>query len=170
MTILGRWACTIALFLFAGSAQASCFLYLDGIPGESTDPAHTNHCVAESFNWGVSATLAGGATDSVFSDLMVTKRVDRASPELALRCAAGTKVRSVVLACRKPGASFDYLKITLTDAVITGVSIGGSDAASESVSFAYDRIEWEYVPQRADGTAGTVIRRWYDLLKDVGGS
>jgi type VI secretion system secreted protein Hcp len=159
---------SILILLVTMHSRAACFLMLEGIPGESIDEAHRDQIDALSFSWGVAATE--GAIRANFGDFVVQKAVDKTSPELALRCAAGTTITNVVFSCRRAGASFDYLTIRLTRAYVTSVSQsgGGSDVATEAVSFSYERISWEYVSQNPTGGT-TTVRRYFNLITNTGG-
>jgi type VI secretion system secreted protein Hcp len=62
-----------------------------------------------------------------------------------------------------------FYRITLTDVMVTSVSIGGAsgggDRPTESFSLNYTRIEWEYIPQLPTGGSGTPVRASWDLAR-----
>lgn len=170
-----------AVGALALAASLSChaatdyFLKLDGIDGESTDDRHKGEIEIQSFSWGVSnsgsfSSGGGGAGKASFQDMHFTRRLDKASPALALACATGQPIRSAVLVCRKSGSDgqpVEYYKITLTDilvsSVATGGSSGGGDLPTESISLNFTKIEWEYLPTDASGLPGEPVRTEYDL-------
>src|SRR4051794_28481886 len=77
------FACLTA-FLARGT-DYSAYLFIQGIPGEVTDVAHTNWIAINSFTeQQTSALLAPGLKSYNFS---VNKLVDKSSPLLALRIA-----------------------------------------------------------------------------------
>jgi type VI secretion system secreted protein Hcp len=99
-----------------------------------------------------------------------TRRLDKASPQLALACATGQPIRSAVLVCRKSGSDgqpVEYYKITLTDilvsSVATGGSSGGTELPTESISLNFAKIEWTYRPAGQDGLLEEPVRAEYDL-------
>jgi len=143
------------------------FLKLAGIDGESTDEAHPREIVALGFSQGVtSAGASGGGTGRAsFTDLTIRKQVDAATPLLYLNAAQGTLIREAVLTVRSSGQTpFEFYRITLTDVTISHVQTDGAaggERPTETVSLKFAAIEWRYVPQKADGTAGTpVVTRW----------
>ena len=154
------------------------FLMVDGIPGESTDDAHTDEIEVLSYNTGVSQTASGSASSgggasserADFQDFSIVKALDKASPKLAVACADGTHIAEVVLApCRAGGEKLQYMEYKLTDCIITAVRPGGSSKGQESlpleeVSFNYGRIEWTYTQQkRTDGSGGGNVAAGWDL-------
>jgi type VI secretion system secreted protein Hcp len=59
----------------------------------------------------------------------------------------------------------DFVKIKMKNAVVAGVnnsgSAGGGLNLSESVSFAFEAVEFEYTPQKPDGQPdGAVTFKW----------
>ena len=121
-------------------ALFDAFLKLDGIKGESTDSKHKGEIELLSFSLGAnnSATLAtgsagqgGGAGKVHFSDIQVTKKVDSSSPLLMLNCAGGSHIKEGNLVVRKAGGDqLEYLKIKLTDVLISSVHTTGSHGSN----------------------------------------
>jgi type VI secretion system secreted protein Hcp len=158
----------------ACQAASDFFLKIDGIDGESTDDRHKGEIDIQSFSWGVSnagSVAGGGGTGKAsFQDFHFHRRLDKASPQLALACATGQHIASAVLVCRKTGSDgkpVEYYTITLTDILVTGVSTegssGGTDLPLESISLNFAKIEWVYLPTGADGLPGEPVRTEYDL-------
>jgi len=151
------------------------FLKIDGIPGESTDAKHKDYIEITSFNWGVSqpasgtASSAGGATAerANFQDFSIVKSLDKASPKLALACADGTHIKSIVLElCRAGGDKVKYMEYKMSNCIVSSVTTGGSGGAepSESIAFNFGKIEWTYTQQkRADGAGGGNVAAGWDL-------
>ena len=172
-----RWlsvAC-LTVTLLQGSlayAASDMFLRIDGVEGESSDERNKGAIDVLSWSWGASNTsgVGGGGTGKVsVQDLSFTKRLDKSSPQLYLRCANGKHFASAQLVLRRTGAdgsSIDYYKVTLTDVLVTSVSAGGStgdDRPMETISLNYTKIEWEYIPVGADGTPQTPVREGWDV-------
>jgi type VI secretion system secreted protein Hcp len=152
------------------------FLKLDGIPGESTDAKHKDEIDVLAFSWGVSQAKAtgsgggGGAGKAVFEDLLVVARTSKASPKLWLACASGQHIKSAILTCRKPGkAPFEFLKITLTDVLVTSYEIDGSDEELplDQVALAFAKVETVYTPQDPSGKAGPPVKAGWDVKKNA---
>ncbi len=169
----------VGLFLICvtGSAQSlyQIFLQMDGLPGSSTDAKHKDWCDVISFQIGdTNMTLTSGSTgQSVgrprFSNMTLTKQIDKTTPQLAVRCANGQRFSKVVLACARPGPqSFDFYTVTLTNAVVTGDRVVGDVNSTlpvpvESVAFSYEKIKWEFVEQKANGSAGNTFTGEWDV-------
>jgi len=154
-------------------AAFDAFLKIEGVPGEATATGHKDEIDIESFSMGVARTVVtgGGGTQTgrpQFTDISFSHQLDKASPLLMLRCAQGTVIPTAVLTCRTVGAasSLVFYKITLTDVIVTSVSVGGAsggDRPTETFSLNYARIEWEYLPQLPTGGSGTPVRASWNI-------
>src|ERR1700709_1126786 len=87
-------AVLLVMFGYSPSLRAAVNMFLDitGIPGESTDPIHTNQVDVLAWSWGMynsGTTGSAVAGKSTFQYLNLTKYVDKASPLLMLHCANG---------------------------------------------------------------------------------
>jgi len=127
------------------------FLKLSGIEGESQDSKHKGEIDVLSWSWGVSQTGThaagggGGAGKVSFSDFSIVKFVDKASPQLMLATCHGQHISEATFAGRSSGGDqVEFLKIKLTDVLISGVQPGGSagdQPALEQVSFSFGGSE-----------------------------
>ena len=155
-------------------AAVDYFLKLDGIKGESSDDKHKDEIDLESWSWGEtnSGTHAGGggggAGKVVMQDFHFTMRMNKATPELMLACATGKHLKEATLTCRKAGTEQqEYLKIKFSDMLVssyqTGGSGGGGVVPTEQISLNFSKIEYEYKPQKADGTLDAPVKAGYDL-------
>src|SRR5690606_11976317 len=86
------------------------FLKIDGIPAESTDEKHKGEIEILSSSWAASSprgigssTTGGGVGKAVFSDFSFQKKVDLASPKLALVAANGGHIANAKYSIRKAG-------------------------------------------------------------------
>jgi type VI secretion system secreted protein Hcp len=156
----------------AVAATPDCFLRVDGAPGESADARHRGEIELTGWTLGVASTAplaagaAGGAGRAEFQPLKVTQRVDRASPPLVGFVAAGQHVATATLTCRRPGReAADYLKIALSEVLVTGVRLteAGDAPLSAEVTLAYGRIVIEYRPQMPDGSLGPPVVTGWDV-------
>jgi type VI secretion system secreted protein Hcp len=122
------------------------FLKLTGIEGESQDSKHKGEIEVLSWSWGVSQTGThaagggGGAGKVAFNDFSIVKLVDMASPKLMQACCTGQHLPDASFTGRKAGGDqFEYLKIKLTDVLISSVQPGssGDQVPIEQVSFSF---------------------------------
>ena len=149
------------------------FLKLDGIDGESQDKEHKGEIDIIACSWGGASTgsfdLGGGGASgkASFSDLSLTKYYDKASPNLMAKMADGTHIKEATLFARKAGGSsaIEFLKIKLSDVIITSVTFGGSggeDRYTENVAIAFAKFEVAYQAQKNDGAkdGGEIKAGW----------
>jgi type VI secretion system secreted protein Hcp len=151
----------------------NAYLYIDGIQGPST--SRTDHIDILSFSWGVSQTSTYGAGASGkeakagradFSNLTIMKVLDKTTP---LRCdhsATGNILAKVYILYDKPVGDKQqaYFRIWIKDALITSVQLSGSNEnPTESVSFAFQGVEYAYAPEKDDGSLDAAIRKGYNL-------
>jgi type VI secretion system secreted protein Hcp len=151
-------------------AAVDYFLKLDGIAGESTDSKHKGEIEVLSFSWGAAnlstaSTGGGGGSGKVsLQDIHVSKSFDKSSPLLLQNCATGSHIKSGLITCRKAGGGqLEFLKITLSDILVTGFNPGsnptdtgfsalqGDGPTSDQFSLNFGTIQFDYVAQ--DGTA-----------------
>lgn len=152
------------------------FLKLDGIKGESKADGHKDEIDVLSYSWGLTQTgtmaFGGGAGAGKvqFQDFHFTKKTDKSSPLLFLGCATGEHIKSGIITVRKAGAEqksdADFLKITLSDCLVSSYQNSGSsggDVPTDSFSLNYAKIEFTYMRQDPDGSAGETTTRSWDL-------
>lgn len=147
-------------------AAGDMFLMVKGakhgvIKGESVDDVHKDEIQVLRWSWGMqskSSLGGGGATGkATVNDLKIVKRVDRASTPLMSALRTNEAIQKAVLTLRKAGESqLEYLKITIeqgrvTSLIIEAGDIGGGAELLENLSFSFNKIEVEYVPQGKDG-------------------
>ena len=131
------------------------------INGEAQDNAHKNESEVLSWSWGIqgrSSLGGGGATGkATMRELRIVKKVDKASTALMSALRTNEAIKEATLTLRKTGGSkLEYLKITIEQGrvvslVIDTAETGGSPDIFERVSFSFNKIEVEYVPQGKDG-------------------
>ena len=131
------------------------------IKGESQDGPHKDEIDVVSWSWGMQAkTHIGGGTatgKATINDLRIVKRVDSASTALMLALRTNEPIQKAVLTLRKAGkGQLEYLKVTIEQARVISLTIDtveatGSPEIFERVSFSFNKIEVEYVPQGKDG-------------------
>lgn len=167
--------CTFFLLSARVEAATDIFLKLGDINGESQRKGHENEIELLSWSWGLhsaGATTGGaGAGRVVFQDLTFTKLADSSSPLLMLSTANGKHHPQAVLTLERPGERpFMYYRVTLEDVVVTSVSTSVStvdNRPTEIISLNFTKVKIEYIPQRADGSAGTPVVFTWNLLTNT---
>jgi type VI secretion system secreted protein Hcp len=151
----------------------NAYLVIDSIPGPST--SKTNAIDILSFSFGASNTAVLGAGSSGgearagradFSNLSIMKVLDKTSPLLFDSCVNGVFLKKVEILYDKPvgNTPTDYFTILLDDALITSVSLSGSNEnPMESVSFAFSKVKVSYNPEE-DGAMKGFIDKGFDVL------
>jgi len=148
------------------------------IAGESKDSVHKGEIDVLAWSWGMSnsgsAQMGGGAGSGKVNvqDLSVTKYTDKSTVNLQLACAQGTHLDSAILTVRKAGgkAPVEYIKITMTEVMITSVTAGGSggeDRLTENISLNFAKVDYQYTPQKDDGSGDTAIDFKWDIAGNV---
>ncbi len=158
-----------------------CFLKIEGIPGESTDDKHKEWIEVLSYSSGVAQMAAGdrstgGAASGgrcSHQDFSIVKELDKTSPTIDLFCCNGNHIKKVALElCRATGDKTKYMEYIMEDVIISSVSIGGGGGGlpTESVTFNYGKITWNYI--QTDHETGEVkgnIQKYWSLILNKGG-
>ena len=111
----------------------------------------------------------GGAGKVQVHDISITKFVDKSTTGLMLACAGGKHIPKGLITVRKAGEKpLEYLKIKLTDILISGVQFAGhgGDQLTENVTLNLAKFEVEYQEQKADGTGVAAGQMGWDLKKN----
>ena len=153
------------------------FLALEKIEGEAQDDAHANEIDVLSWSWGMSQSGSmhvgggGGAGKASFLDLSVTKWVDAATSTLMLYIAKGTHIPTATLVVRKAGDKpLEYVKITMTDVLVTSLSTGGSggeDRLTENLTLNFAEVKVEYQKQKPDGSGEAGKEFAWNIPKNI---
>jgi type VI secretion system secreted protein Hcp len=82
-------------------------------------------------------------------------------------CLTGKHIDQAVLTIRKAGGNpLEYLKITMSDVIVTQVQPSGSntdDGIREQVRLSFAKVKQEYVVQNAQGGSGGAVTAGYDI-------
>jgi len=159
-------------------AQVDYFLKIDGVKSESTDDKHKEEIDVESFSWGeTNSGTAGhgagaGAGKVAPQDFHFVKKLDKSSPVLFIACATGQHFKSAILTARKAGGGQqDYLKVTMSDVMVTSYQVGGSEGSgvvpTDQVSLNFAKLEYTYKAQKPDGSLDAEVKQTYDFSKNV---
>ena len=164
-----------------GGGAGDMFLMVKGakhgvIKGESQDGQHKGEIEVLSWSWGMQAkpNLGGGTATGKASvhDLKIVKRVDSASTALMLALRTNEPIQKAVLTLRKAGKTqLEYMKVTIEQGRVTALTVDAGDLSGtadviERVSFSFNKIEIEYVPQGKDGLPQggmTFADQWSDV-------
>ncbi|KWC98498.1 Hcp1 family type VI secretion system effector [Burkholderia ubonensis] len=150
------------------------FLKIDGINGESLDDKHKDEIEVLNWDWEIEqeSTMhsgsGGGAGKASVRDLTFEHAIDRASPNLMKYALTGKHVDQAVLVMRKAGGNpLEYLKVTMSDVIVTRVRPSGSrtdtERSRETVSLSFARVKQEYVVQNAQGGSGGAVTTSFDI-------
>jgi type VI secretion system secreted protein Hcp len=148
------------------------FMRIEGISGESSDEKHAGWIEIMDFDLDVSQTVnrlpsslgGAGAECADFSEFCFTKLLDKASPKLALACAAGTHIDTIIVElCRSGGDKVRFMQYKFTNCMINSlITSADGDFPEDEVSFVYGKVEWCYTQQKRAGgwTSGNVAAGW----------
>jgi type VI secretion system secreted protein Hcp len=153
------------------------FLKIADIQGESQDSVFKNAIEVLSFSWGATSTahVAGGGLSSgkpVLADFAIMKHYDKSSPKFFTALVTGQHIASIAFSTRKVGGGksggYVYLTFTLANALVTSAHLsGGTDVATESISFAYQKITIEYFLQTTSGSVGSTGSVSFDVSANL---
>jgi len=138
------------------------FIKIGDLKGEARDKTHKEEIDVLAWSWGMSnsgsAHVGGGAGAGKVNvqDLSLTKYVDACTTPLMLACCNGKHFPSALLTVRKAGETpLEYLKITMTEVLISSLSTGGSggeDRLTENVTLNFAKVKVEYAEQSTTGS------------------
>jgi len=145
--------------------------------GETTDETYKGKGAFEiySFSWGASnpvtigsAATGAGAGKVSLSSFNIMKKLDKSSPVLFHACCTGSHYATANVALRKAGGkAMEYLTYVFTEVFVESIqwsgSSGGDDMPTESVSFAFGKVDIKYFPQDEKGGQGTAVPASWDL-------
>lgn len=153
------------------------FLKIKDVTGEAQDKKYAEWIDVLAWSWGMSQSgtmhvgTGGGGGKVAVQDLSITKYVDKSTPNIMLFCSNGKNIGETTLIVRKAGENpVDYIKMTMTDCIITSVSTGGSggeDRLTENVSINFAKVQVDYTPQKENGTADTPIPYKWHVAKNA---
>ena len=156
------------------------FLKMQGVEGETDDSVHRGEIEVESWSFGESQAGTsmygkGSGTGRVsMQDFMFTKRMDKASPKLALYCCNGQVTQECLLTARKAGGASgpqEYFRVRFKDVIISSYQTTGSASTDivprEQITFNFTAVEFEYRVQNPEtGQLGGPIKAGYNLVEN----
>ena len=156
------------------------YLKIEDIKGESKRADHEDEIDIHGVNWEVkqksSASTGSGRTQSRadISSVYMWKWHDAASPYLALSAMQGKSIPEAILMVRKDSgeAHLDYLKVTMTDCIISHYEMIAPDAHDEDevqmirekIGISCEKIKVVYTVQADDHSAGDEHEIEYDVV------
>ena len=151
---------------------ANYILDVDGVKGESQVKNYENKIEVHSFSWHGSQLGTwhegggGGGGKANVGDLAFTKTMDKSSSTLFQKCMIGSHIPQAKLSClRVSGAEpFVYLEIIMKKVIVSSISWGGGgELPTESITFNFATVEWEYKIQTETGGGGEGIRNKWNV-------
>src|SRR6516225_10744778 len=149
------------------------FIKIASLKGESVDKTHAGEIDVLAWSWGLSnsgsAHVGGGAGAGKVNvqDLSFTKYIDKSTPDLLLGACNGKHYDNALLTVRKAGEKpLEYLKITMTEVLVTSVSTGGSggeDRLTENVTLNFAKVKVNYEQQTEKGASGAKPKMGWDI-------
>jgi type VI secretion system secreted protein Hcp len=149
------------------------FIKIGDIKGESKDEKHSDEVDVLAWSWGLSQSgtahsgTGAGAGKVNVQDISLTKWVDSSSTALITAACKGTHIKEAKLTVRKAGDKpLEYIKITLTDVLVSSVQTGGSggeDRLTENVVLNFAKFKVEYTIQTKEGGAGATSTSGWDI-------
>jgi type VI secretion system secreted protein Hcp len=129
------------------------FLKLGDIKGASKDDQkHADWIEVESFGYGVSNSVNStekakgnpGGEACIHSDISMNKVIDKTSTLLYAYCSSGKVFDKAEIDCDEEEELL--FKMTLTNAAIASVSVGGGTGGvpTESLVLSFSKIAWKY--------------------------
>lgn len=131
------------------------FLKIDGIDGESNQSKHKGELEILSFSWGIqqsSSTGGAGSGKVAVQEFTVVKQMNNSSPHLMEKCCTGEHIPSVQLTLASKEKPIEYMKIKLTDVLISSYQTGGAGAGGsvpmDQVSFSFRSVDIQAADNR----------------------
>lgn len=152
------------------------YMKYGSIAGSVTTDGFKDWIQLDSFQWGVGrgVTSPHGAEDTregsepSISEVVVTKRMEKASPKLWQDAVGGDFSAEVTIkfTTTTKDKVESYLEYTLTDTGLSGysVSAGADNPPQESLSLNFAKVKWSYGAKDAK-TGGTEDRVGWDLTQ-----
>jgi type VI secretion system secreted protein Hcp len=154
----------------------NAFVNFGDIKGECTEKDHKDWVAAIKVEFKVrqppsttQQTAGGRSAEAVeFSEFVIQKLVDKASPKLFEAACKGTHIPEVTIDYTRAGgdAPVKYLEIKLKEVLISGLEHVGDPKGvhqfpMEDVKMTFGAIEKTYTQQKPDGKAGgNVAAKW----------
>lgn len=151
-----KWAvaASVTLLLCGGSPGSDeIYVYLPGIPGNSTDLQHLNWIECSSVTFG--SYPPGVHHGLELGHMVLVKAIDSASPLLSARVCDRQLIPWMLLDVKDGGSGNPfYFRMAFSNVLVWSVSLPTSNAAAETVRFEEEFVQWTYTTAGA-GTTST---------------
>ena len=154
------------------------YIKFEGIPGEVTTADHKEWIEVLSYSHGVSmsineSTVSAGSRSAGranMADFSFVKHMDKASVPLNSSCVTGKSIPTVTVDLTRAGEGKQevYMTYTLSGVLVSSISVGagGDGVPTESISLAFGKIVWKYMPTSGmDGSQAQKQEVTYDLTQ-----
>jgi type VI secretion system secreted protein Hcp len=162
-------AIAVGLIGFSSSAQIALKIESPTITGELTNSPFKDQIQITSFRQGFSIPITfgggGGGTQvgaPKLEDVVVTKPLDRSSPELFLRSHQGGAFGKMTFSFQRTtsGTNQTYYQVQLEEVFVTSLSqTSGGDHPMETLALNYAKIKWTY-NFTSNGVPVSLTRGW----------
>jgi type VI secretion system secreted protein Hcp len=133
------------------------FLKIDGIDGDSSAVKHKGEIEILSFSWGLSNQTSntgggGGSGKVVVQDFTIVTQISSSSPQIMEKCCRGEHIPNVSLTLATKETKQEYLKIKLTDVLISSYQTGATGGAVpvDQVSFNFRGVDVQAADRRGN--------------------
>jgi type VI secretion system secreted protein Hcp len=157
----------------SNTAQRAGYLKVPGIDGQADDGDHKNWMDILSVQYSVSREGAGsdGLGPSSLSDIVFTRKTDKASPKLAMACAGGKRYDDAEFHLMSiiNGKAKISDKIKLKNVAVKGyqfVAAEAGSAATEVIRLGYREIELERSVYNEKGDPQGTVTTAYNIAKN----
>jgi len=153
----------------------SIFMQIDGIEGSVTDQYHQGWLNILKIKWGTrrKIILSTGTghrriSNAKFSELMLIRRMDKATPQLFREACSGCVGKDVTLHLTKTGQSENtYLEYSLKNVLVSHYRTMAheDDVAppNEEIRLSFSAIELKHIPYDASGKMQSPLITGFDL-------
>ena len=166
-------ALVVVISLFLSNplhAALTGYLKIGDIDGESQDIGYEGYIEVQSLSWGVVREDSDRRSLATFTDLAISKPVDRATPKLFEACAMGIVIAECELTFVRSystGAQQPYLRITLKNVIVTSTSLdvpnpSADERLTETLTLSFEEVEMEYFVRSATGSLQGVVNMTYN--------
>ena len=154
---------SICLFFSGGLySQTNIYLKLGDIKGESTDRDHRDWIMITGFDQGLSysGSMSGGGAGAgkvKFSEIKLSRKLDKSTPLLMVKAANGAHFSEAILEMTGGDGKVFYI-LKLTDVVLTSIKTSTecepSCITNEKIELGFSGINWEYIDKNGVSTKG----------------
>jgi type VI secretion system secreted protein Hcp len=164
----------------ASEVEAAIYVWVQGIQGEARDKDHNNWIDAESITHQIKQSGSmhvgggGGRGKVQFGDIMLAKKIDKATPKLNLLCANGKHIPEVIIemtASYTDVGRVTYLQYKLERVLVTSVDTTFTalekNPDTEKVTLSFGKITCIYTEADEKGRKRGNIAYSWDVEKNV---